>query len=307
MNADNCILAIRPSCSVSVWLLLLSLPFTGCGDSGPQATKPDTTVRVTVANDLISLKGGVPGEQIEGSIPLPARLEEIAAVLGEPDRSVDTPESEVLIWDKHGLVAYRQDEDAPIHNVTFCYHEVVLDHDPRHKFSGEITISDHTITPVVSVSELKSYGYSRPTMLPIYEYKQRVGNLGVTLITGEFDRGEFVKQIVIFVPKENRKPGTANSSNNSTNNSAGNGTTYGSCIVTGNMNSFQVKSDKDITRIQVGSVSGGTGVNINMAGARTTINKVDDRTLSGSASGQLQLKFTIHHTDGSTSEVTVHR
>lgn len=83
------------------------------------------------------------------------------------------------------------------------------------------------------------------------------------------------------------------------------GTTFGSCTVTGNMNSFEVKSDKDITRIQVGSISGGAGVNINMAGARTTIKKVDDRTLTGSASGQVQLNFTVHHSDGSTSEVSV--
>jgi hypothetical protein len=188
---------------VTVWLLLVSLLLSGCGDSGVRATKPDTTVRVSLANNSISVKGGLPGQQFDGTFPLPAKLEELTAVLGEPDRTVDEDKNQILVWDKHGITAGRKTSGDPVHKVCLWYHDLVVDYDPRRKFSGEVTIADYTLTPLTSSAELKEYGYVRPTMLPIYECRQLYGNVGVTLITGEFDRGEFIKQIMIHIPTGN--------------------------------------------------------------------------------------------------------
>lgn len=204
MSADDCDLFRGRFRLIRLWLLL-PLSLTGCGvDSGPKATMPDTTVRVRVSDDLISVQGGIPGERLDGSFSLPAGLEELVSVLGEPDRTIDQPESQVLVWDEHGVTASRQTEADPIHTVTFCYHELGLIYNPRHKFSGEVTIRDHTLTPLASVPELKAHGYVRPTMLPVYEYSQSLGDLKVMLLNGEFDQEEFIKQIVILIPKEKR-------------------------------------------------------------------------------------------------------
>lgn len=91
----------------------------------------------------------------------------------------------------------------------------------------------------------------------------------------------------------------------STGGSSSGGGTFGSCTVTGNMASFDIKCTKDIKNIQMGGISAGAGINLSMGGKTTKIDKIDAKTLKGSASGHAKLEFTINHIDGSTSDITV--
>lgn len=77
------------------------------------------------------------------------------------------------------------------------------------------------------------------------------------------------------------------------------------CMVSGNVASFEVKSTKPIKSIRLGNITSGQGIHATIGRTHTRIDKINNWTLKGSASGSARLEFEVIHTDESISRIVV--